>query len=101
MAIKTRDEILAMIKGALGEDVSDENIAIYEDISDTFNDYDARLSDTTDWRQKYEDNDAEWRKRYTERFMSGEDIVEKQEEHIVEEDNVPRTFDELFKEREG
>ena len=29
MAIKTRDEILAMIKAALGEDVSDENIAIY------------------------------------------------------------------------
>lgn len=102
MAVKTSSEIIAAVKAMIGEDTSDESISLIEDVTDTFSDYNTRLSDETNWKKKYEENDESWRKRYMERFSgtSGEEIKEEQEEQ-VKEDGEPRTFKELFSEREG
>lgn len=102
MAVKTREEILEAIKSKIGEDTSDDSISLLEDITDTIDDYETRVADKTDWKNKYDELDATWRRKYIERFSgkSGEGIKNEQEEPIKDDDE-PRTFDELFTEREG
>ena len=74
MAVRTRDEIVGALRTRIGEDTSDEAISL----------------------------DASWRKKYMDRFSgkTGEEVKEEQEEQI-KDDSEPRTFDELFTEREG
>lgn len=99
--IKTKDELIAAISAAVGD--NDEGLQILEDFSDTFADMDGEY-----WKRKYEENDADWRKRYKERFMQGapepgttlEGIIEGQTKQ-VKEDGEKRTFEELFEEVEG
>ena len=100
MAIKSRDELLKSLNALIGDNSTDENLAILEDVTDTLKDYEEKTADQTEWKTKYEQNDADWRKKYRERFMSGETIKEEQEED-VEKDSKSLTFDSLFKEREG
>ena len=102
MAVKTIDEIMEAIRNCIGEDTSDEAISLLEDVTDTFADYETRVADTTDWRARYDEMDASWRKKYMDRFSgkTGEEVKEEQEEQI-KDDSEPRTFDELFAEREG
>lgn len=102
MAVKTRDEIVEAVRKRIGEDTSDEAISLLEDVTDTFADYETRVADKTDWKTKYDEMDASWRKKYMDRFSgkTGEDVKEEQEEQI-KDDSEPRTFDELFTEREG
>lgn len=100
MAIKSREELLKSLNSLIGDNSTDENLAILEDVTDTLKDYEEKTADQTEWKSKYEQNDADWRKKYRERFMSGETIKEEQEED-VEKDSKSLTFDSLFKEREG
>ena len=102
MAVRTREEILEAIRSRIGEDTSDESISLLEDITDTMEDYETRVADKTDWKNKYDELDATWRRKYIERFSgkTGEDSKNEQEEQI-KDDSEPRTFDELFTEREG
>lgn len=102
MAVKTRDEIVEAVRKRIGEDTSDEAISLLEDVTDTFADYETRVADKTDWKTKYDEMDASWRKKYMDRFSgkTGEEDKEEQEEQI-KDDSEPRTFDELFTEREG
>ena len=102
MAIKTRDEIVEAVRKRIGEDTSDEAISLLEDVTDTFADYETKVADKTDWKTKYDEMDASWRKKYMDRFSgkTGEEVKEEQEEQI-KDDSDPRTFDELFTEREG
>ena len=100
MAIKSREDLLKSLNTLIGDNSTDENLAILEDISDTLKDYEEKTADQTDWKTKYEQNDAEWRKKYKERFLSGETIKDEQEED-VKKDSKSLTFDSLFKEREG
>lgn len=102
MAVKTRDEIVEAVRERIGEDTSDKAISLLEDVTDTFTDYETRVADKTDWKTKYNELDASWRKKYMERFSgkTGEEVKKEQEEQI-KDDSEPRTFDELFTEREG
>ena len=77
--IRTKDEILASIKTRIGDDTSDEAIALVEDINDSFDDLSTRVAEAGDWKAKYEENDKAWREKYTERFFtpSGEDPMDK------------------------
>lgn len=100
MAIKSREDLLKSLNTLIGDNSTDENLAILEDVSDTLKDYEEKTADQTDWKTKYEQNDAEWRKKYKERFLSGETIKDEQEED-VKKDSKSLTFDSLFKEREG
>lgn len=100
MAIKSREDLLKSLNTLIGDNPTDENLAILEDVTDTLKDYEEKTADQTDWKTTYEQNDAEWRKKYKERFLSGETIKDEQEED-VKKDSKPLTFDSLFKEREG
>lgn len=95
MAVRTREEILEAVRARVGDDNSDEVIAFIEDITDTLNDYEARLSDSTDWKVKYEENDAEWREKYKARFF-GKEVVETE---IDDEEEVKSMkYEDLFEE---
>ena len=110
--VKTKEEILDAIKAKIGEDTSDEAIALLEDISDTLNDYDNKANADTDWKTKYEENDKEWRKRYTDRFFNKGDEGEENKggkpkgdlggdpDGDNDEPDEPTTYEELFKEGE-
>lgn len=100
MAIKSREELLKSLNTLIGDNSSDENLEILEDVTDTLKDYEEKTAYQTDWKTKYEQNDADWRKKYKERFLSGETIKDEQEEDVIK-DSKPLTFDSLFKEREG
>ena len=95
MAVRTKDEILELVKARVGDDSSDEVIEFIEDITDTLNDYQARLSDSTDWKAKYEENDAEWREKYKARFFGKE--VDENEIDDEEEDKSMK-YEDLFEE---
>lgn len=91
MAVLSFDELIAKIKSKIGEDTSDESIALLEDVTDTFN----ANNDSEDWKIKYEENDKEWRKKYIDRFSGsgGSDPDEEEEEEKT-------TFEDLFKEED-
>lgn len=100
--IRTKDEILASIRTRIGDDTSDEAIALVEDINDSFDDLSTRVAEAGDWKTKYEQNDADWRKKYTERFFepSGEDPMDKVLNDLKnEEPEAPKvlSYDDLFK----
>ena len=97
MAIKTKQEILEKIRQRFGEDTSDETIGLIEDVTDTFDDYERRSADNTEWEKKYNELDAEWRKKYTDRFFSGEPVQEMSEEQPVEQPEENLTYENLFK----
>lgn len=107
MAVRTSAELIDQLKNRLGDDVSDEALSMLEDLTDTMSDYDRRISESGDWERRYNENDANWRQRYRERFENApsvampEDTVEfipGEAEVVVEEDNGPTTYEELFKE---
>ena len=95
MAIKTKAELLELVKARIGDDTSDEALAIIEDVTDTLDDYETRIADSGDWKARYEQNDAEWRKKYKERFFAPTEEPEEIDE--PEEVEEKRTFEDLFK----
>lgn len=100
MAVKTKDELLEIIKERIGDDTSDETISFIEDITDTLSDYEEKAtnSDTEDWKTKYEENDKMWREKYRERFFSK--TVEKEDEDFEDEDEIKSlSYDDLFEEK--
>lgn len=92
MAVKTREEILESLRGRFGEEPTDEDIAMLEDITDTFKDFEEKTSDATNWKNKYEENDKAWKKKYSDRFFSNDNDVYPDEP----EDKPMKTFDDLF-----
>lgn len=71
MAVISKDELIQAISNRIGDDTSDEALSLLEDVSDTLTDFDTRLNDDTDWKQKYEENDKQWREKYRDRFKEG------------------------------
>lgn len=94
MAVRSREELMDILRGKIGDDTSDEAISIVEDFSDTFDDYERRSN--VDWEKRYNENDAEWRKRYRDRFYSSEG--DRREDFEEEETTEKKTFEDLFKE---
>lgn len=95
MAVRTIDEILESVKTRVGDSTEDADIEFIENISDTLNDLNSKASGQEDWKTKYEENDKAWREKYKERFFSteGNKVIE-----MI--DKEPKTFAELFKEKE-
>lgn len=102
MAVKKINEILESYKALYSENEGEKDIEFLEDITDTLNDYETRVSDSTNWKEKYETNDAEWKKRYRDRFFGGESNEQDEPDEPDEQDEteVPKTYDDLFKEGE-
>lgn len=97
MAIRTREEILNSLREQMGDDASDESLALIEDITDTMTDLESKGNNGTNWEQKYKDNDAAWRKKYRDRFFSGKNEPEEDEDDEPGEQKK-LTFENLFKE---
>jgi hypothetical protein len=102
--VRTKDELINALKGFIGEDDSDNAISLLEDVSDTFSDFETKVSDPEDWKKKFEENDKAWRKKYTDRFSTPvdkpADEVEPNETGTTENNEAGEkelTFEELFK----
>lgn len=95
--IKTKEEIIDLVKQHFNEDESEEAISFIEDITDTINNYEEKTKDPENWKERYEQNDAEWRKRYKDRFFNTgskdepDDIIDEPEER-----KKPMRFEDLF-----
>lgn len=98
MAIKTKDELIQSLNAVLGDNASDEALALMEDVSDTLDDNSAKGA--VDWEQRYRENDAAWRTRYRDRFMNNADNNDLPDvDHIIDSAPAERlTFENLFKE---
>ena len=98
MAIKTKEELIQSLTAVLGDNSSDEALALMEDVSDTLDDKAAKGA--VDWEQKYRENDAAWRARYRDRFMNNADNNDQPgDDHIINPVPPERpTFENLFKE---
>ena len=101
MAIKSKDELINNIKTFIGENDSDDALALLEDVSDTFADFEAKTSDSTDWKNKFEENDKAWRTKYKERFSapvkSQDDSNDGDSNNDDDnEDDKPLTYENLF-----
>ena len=98
----TREELMNRIKERIGDGIEDKDIALMEDIADTYDDMAGRAADQTDWKAKYEENDRNWRQKYIDRFNSAAesdaDFVEepKDSDETILEYEAPKTYEELF-----
>lgn len=105
MAIRTKEELLTLVSGRLGETPSDDDLSFLEDISDTLADLEASAKGNTDWKAKYDELDSTWRKRYVNRFTvaDGDAAITNLEQVSTPSDGysrapAPTSFSELFKE---
>lgn len=96
MAVKTREEILESLRGRFGDAPTDDDIAMLEDITDTFTDFEEKTSDATNWKNKYEENDKAWKKKYSDRFFSKDDGKDDPGKQKDPDDKPMKTFDDLF-----
>lgn len=97
MAVRTKEEILELVKTRIGDDESDEALNFVEDIIDTINDYESRIAE--DWKAKYEENDKQWRQKYRDRFFNNDPLPNSE---VIDttiassEEEKPKTYDDLF-----
>lgn len=94
--IRSKEDLLNLVKERLGDDTSDEALSFVEDVTDTINNYESNSQEN--WKQRYEDNDKMWREKYRDRFYNGS--PKEPEEDIQDIDDTPkrRRFEDLFKE---
>lgn len=100
--IRSKEEIMELIKGRIGEDTSDEALTFVQDISETLDDYEKRTASYNELKQRYDENDKAWREKYKEAFFSGakgsaEDYQDSSE-HSLSESRKKYTYENLFKE---
>lgn len=107
MAVISREELLNKLKARLGDDTTEEAISMVEDFSDTISDYENRISESGDWKTKYEENDKKWRERYMARFFGDSESVSDSEvvdapgmEKVQDLQDEKVSYDDLFK-KEG
>jgi hypothetical protein len=99
MAIRTREEIMTALNTHLGDDHSDEALALVEDITDTLESL-SGSSGGVNWEQRYRDNDAAWREKYRNRFFGKGDDNDGDNDNDNDnpnKNNKPRTFADLFR----
>lgn len=108
MAIKSRDEIVNVVKSILGEAPNDDGIVLLEDLSDTLDDYETRAnidwqSERADLERQIQETDRAWRTKYAERFGEGKETnqtIEEQHQEVETVDAEEITYDDLFSEKE-
>ena len=98
MAVKTREEIIAQISARIGDDKSDDVIALIEDVSDTLTELESKAGgDGKDWKAEAERIDKEWREKYISRFSGGSSNEDDVNEPNADEPKSYR-FEKLFEE---
>ena len=90
MAVKTKEEIMSILRDYVGEDTGDNALGLIQDISDTLDNSGAeRISQL---EQQVKDTDENWRKKYRDTFFAGKPDPQEEEE----KPKKPRTFEDLF-----
>lgn len=97
MAVRSKEEMLASLNSLLGENTSDEALAILDDMSDTYDDFDRRNSGE-DWETRYHELDEEWRNRYRERFNEPYNSDDNNDNHDIINKPKNLRFENLFTE---
>ena len=97
MAVITNEEFMNRINKLVGEDSSDETLAMLGDFSDTLNANSDAVNRVAELEAENKRIDADWRKKYRDRFFNGgtndEDFGVDLSEHGGKE---KRTFESLF-----
>ena len=91
--IKSKEELIEEIRAVVGDDTSDNVIALIENVSDTITELET--SDGEEWKQKFEDNDKMWREKYISRFTEG---TTEPTTEPTEDEEKEKTFEDLFEE---
>lgn len=95
MSVVSKEDLIKRFAEKFTDDTSDEVIQLTEDLTDTLEDFIARVEDKEDWKAKFEENDASWRKKYKDRFLESSDNEEEIHEQD-EDENTNVTFNDLF-----
>lgn len=95
MAVVNKDTIMERLRENFNGNDSDDVLGLLEDVTDTLNDYQSRLEENGDWKERYEQNDREWRQKYKDRFFNNDPEPEPEPDKDPEQ-ATPTTFEELF-----
>lgn len=99
---KTLDEINASIKSLLGDNISDEGVALLEDINDSFepvdtSEFETRISELEQANEtltaEVQKIDANWRAKYVSRF--GNPTQSEEDDDTDEVDDEPISDEDL------
>lgn len=112
MAVVTKDELMEQLKTILGDNTSDEALALLENVNDTFSAINDDKSTEKDEQiktlnDKLEEQDKMWREKYRNAFFHGTDKGDKNDPETEEEDKrkddetTPHNYDDLFKGNEA
>lgn len=97
MAVVNKDTIMERLRENFNDNDSDDVLGLLEDVTDTLNDYQSRLEENGDWKERYEQNDREWRQKYKDRFFNNEPEPDPEPEPDKDpEQATPTTFEGLF-----
>lgn len=103
MAVVNKDTIMERLRENFNDNDSDDVLGLLEDVTDTLNDYQSRLEENGDWKERYEQNDREWRQKYKDRFFNNDPEPDPEPDKDLEpepdkdpEQATPTTFEELF-----
>lgn len=99
MAVVNKDTIMERLRENFNDNDSDDVLGLLEDVTDTLNDYQSRLEENGDWKERYEQNDREWRQKYKDRFFNNDPEPDPDPEPEPDKDPeqpTPTTFEELF-----
>ena len=94
--IRSKEELIEEIRAVVGDDTSDNVIALIENVSDTMTELET--SDGEEWKQKYEENDKMWREKYISRFTEGTTEPTEPTEPTADDEEKEKTFEDLFEE---
>lgn len=103
--ILSKEQYTEKLKALVGENPTDEQLTLLEDMTDTYNDLESRSSSDGNeaWQKKYDELDASWRKRYRDRFFNGGTDQEQEQDgsgdHSDGSEDVQ--IEDLFIESEG
>lgn len=103
MAVLEREKFFEAVQARVGEDTTDEAIQFIEDMTDTYNDLEARgAGDGIDWKERYDELDEKWKKKYAHRFFSGgaprPAMIKEEDEEETIDAKEKITYSDLFKE---
>lgn len=97
MAVVNKDTIMERLRENFNDNDSDDVLGLLEDVTDTLNDYQSRLEENGDWKERYEQNDREWRQKYKDRFFNNDPEPDPEPEPDKDQEQAtPTTFEELF-----
>ena len=96
MALKSKNEMLDLVKSLGIDENADSSIALVEAISDTYDYLSGKDDELRDFQKKYDDDINAWKKKYRDRFYSDPDKSSVNDDGF-NDTSKPKKFEDLFK----